>query len=127
MAVGIAVKNGAFGLSLSYGKPTFFTEISNVRTNCVSSTAVSTGTNYHLMGTYKASTGDLYLYVNGTQVATVNTGSTGQATDHNDNNFTIGSWDTSGNFFNGLISNVALYDAYSIESYAATHHGWNQS
>lgn len=126
--IGIAQKPGCFGLYLAYGKPTFFTQLSGAgRINCGDSTAVSTSTNYHLVGTFNASTQDLKLYVNGSLVNTVNTGGSvnDDACDHTGANFTIGSWDTSVLFFHGEISNVALYNFTLTSGQVSAHYGYS--
>lgn len=123
---GIVVKNGCFGLCLNYGKPAFFTQLNGAaKIVAASSTAVSTSTNYHLVGTYNASTGDLKLYVNNSLVNTTNTGSTGDAVDHNASNLAIGSWDTSVLFFNGYISNVALYNITLSSVQVSAHYSYS--
>jgi len=126
--IGLAQKAGCFGIYLAYGKPTFFTQLSGSgRVNCGDSSAVSTSTNYHLVGTFNAASQDLKLYVNGSLVNTVNTGGStnADACDHTGINFTIGSWDTSVLFFHGEMSNVALYNFVLSSGQVSAHYGYS--
>lgn len=117
--IGLVNKSGSFGLCLNYGKPAFYTILNGgdgSKRIAASSTALSTDTNYHLVGTYDGSAegpARTRIYVNGSLATEVD--STSGEMVQNSSGLAIGSWDTSVLFFNGYISNVALY-AYELTS-----------
>jgi hypothetical protein len=107
---GLVVKNGSFGLCLHYGKPAFFifTDGNANPAELASSTAVSAGDTHHLVGIYDATEPHMALYIDGAFYGD-STSYSGELV-QNSSGLCIGSWDTSVLFFNGWISNVALYD-----------------
>jgi YVTN family beta-propeller protein len=79
--------------------------------------AVVAGSVYHVVGTYDGTTQRLYL--NGTQVASA--ALTGAIT-ANTNNFLIGAWSATSEFFKGTIDEVALYSTALTAAQVSSHY-----
>lgn len=115
---GIAIKNGSYGLFFDGPELAFFTKQSGVYRVCDDTTdTISTGSIYHLVGTYDGS--NEKLYVNGSLVCTLS--ETGNI-DTNASALVLGSWDTSDLFYNGYMSDVAVYDSVLTSTQASTHY-----
>jgi Concanavalin A-like lectin/glucanases superfamily/Lecithin:cholesterol acyltransferase len=114
---GVLVKNSTYGLAFDGPKPSFFIRRSGSNTYCDASNDATTGTIYHLVGTYDGSS--IKLYVNGSLACSMS--ATG-ATDMSSGGLITGSWDTSVLFMQGYISNVAIYNNVLSATQVSTHY-----
>jgi Concanavalin A-like lectin/glucanases superfamily/Fibronectin type III domain/Lysyl oxidase len=114
----IVTKPEAYSLQFNGGRLEF-TVIQNGarRRTQAAPGAIAAGQTYHVVGTYDAS--NARLYVNGAQVAT--TALTG-AISAPSNALTIAAWDSSQEFFNGTVDEVAVYPSALTAARVAAHH-----
>jgi hypothetical protein len=85
--------------------------IDSISNYAVSTTTLSTGTTYNLVGIYKGTndTGKMRLFINGVEETVSETGTIPSATSVTGSNFSVGSRGP-GNEFNGWIDEFALWD-----------------
>jgi hypothetical protein len=102
---GMFVSKYSWGIGhLAGGAPRFWTYNGTTVTNCTGST-LSTGTNYHIVGTYDGT--NMKLYVNGSLANTV---AFTASFPTNANSLLVGSWDTTTNYFDGRVDEAAVYN-----------------
>jgi serine protease len=114
----IATKAESYSLQFNGPKLEFTIMQSGTRRRLQApSGAIAVGTTYHVVGTYDGTT--QRLYVNGAQVASA--ALTGAIT-ANTNNFYIGSWNGSSEFFKGTIDEVAVYPTALTAARVSNHY-----
>jgi len=89
----------------------------NVQSLSASAASVTTGTTYHLVGTYDGA--NLRIYRNGTQIAS--RAQTGAMT-HSTNTLYVGYNDFSSTYFDGTIDDVAIYNTALSSGTVAAHY-----
>jgi DNA-binding beta-propeller fold protein YncE len=114
----IATKAESYSLQFNGPRLEFTIMQSGVRKRLQAPTgAVAAGSVYHVVGTFDGTT--QRLYINGAQVASA--ALTGAIT-ANTNNFLIGAWSATSEFFKGTIDEVALYSTALTAAQVSNHY-----